>query len=235
MKKVISTLTILLMVVSASAQEAKTLDFSTGVDLYSRYVWRGLQFSSAPNIQPYATLTWKNLSLMGWGSYATSQNYAEFDLFLSYNLKGVTLSLNDYYSEDETDLTSNDYSEWGDTLTSHLIEFSASYQLPIEKFPLKILASTFVYGADLNSENKQNYSSYIELAYPFTAGDYELELFSGYALNEGYYSTSSSFVNVGFKATRAIKITETFEIPFNTSLVLNPANDDVFFVVGFSF
>jgi hypothetical protein len=237
MKRVLFLLTSFLFASQLFAQEnesEKKIDFSTNIDFYSRYVWRGLQYSNAPNIQPYATLTWKNLSLMGWGSYATSKDYAEIDFFLTYSNKGFEICLNDYYSQDDATPENSDYTEWGDTLTSHLIEASVSYQLPFEKFPLQLLASTFIYGADdLNEDKKQNYSTYFEIKYPLKSGDYDIELFAGgTTTHNGFYGSKASLVNVGINASRTIKITDSFEIPFTTSLTYNPNSKDIYFVIG---
>jgi len=216
------------------AQDKSNYELSTGVDVCSRYIWRGLMFSDAPNIQPYMSVSWKGLTLMGWGSYATSKNYAEIDAFLSYKTHGLSINVNDYFSENEQDLRSSNYTQWHDTLTAHLIETSIDYVLPIEQFPLKLTASVFVYGADLNTQKKQNYSTYFEACYPIKKGDYDVSLFAGATTKRGYYASDAGFVNVGVKASRNIKITDTFSIPLGSSIIYHPQNKVIFFVVSLS-
>lgn len=218
-----------------SQEESSKLNFNTGADLYSRYVWRGLSFSESPNIQPYMELSWKGFSLMTWGSYALADKYAEIDLFLSYSTGGFTLNIFDYFSEDESDFSATSYKEWRDTLTNHLVEASAVYQLPIEKFPISLTASVFLYGADLDENNNQNYSTYFELSCPFILKNHECSVFLGATAKSGYYADGAGIVNLGLSAVRDIIITDNFSVPFSTSIIFHPYNNDVFFIAGISF
>ena len=226
---------IMICLSSVHGQEESKTSFGAGVDVNSRYVWRGLLFSDAPNIQPYMSLGLGNFTAMAWGSYATSNNYAEIDLFLSYNVGAVTFNLNDYYSEDEKNMSANDYTQWTDSITTHLIEASIVYTIPSEKFPLSLTASTFIYGADLDANKEQNYSTYLEASYPFKIDDYDLSVFCGGTLSNGYYADGAGLVNLGMSSSRSLKITETFSVPLNLSLIFHPKNKDVFFVAGVSF
>ncbi|MFZ2431057.1 MAG: hypothetical protein WAW57_07920, partial [Lutibacter sp.] len=60
MKTFKRTLLLLITIASIStinAQEEPKTKFDVGVDFASRYVWRGLEFSDSPAVQPYAELT----------------------------------------------------------------------------------------------------------------------------------------------------------------------------------
>lgn len=236
-KNTIISLSLWVIFCSTNAQDAAQpqVDLSTGVDIYNRYVWRGLLFSDSPNVQPYMSLTWKGFNAMAWGSYALSKNYAEVDLFLSYTTHNFTIMLGDYYAENELNMASTSYMEWKDTLTPHLIEAAVMYQLPIDKFPLSITGSVFIYGADLDENNDPNYSTYFEISYPFTLSQQDCSIFIGGTTGSGYYATDAAIVNAGIKATRNIKITDAFSVPLNTSVTFHPYNKDVFFLVGISF
>lgn len=235
MKKIILTLIFCVVALLSKAQEEKSISFETGFDIYSRYVWRGLLFSDAPNIQPYMSLSWKNFTIMGWGSYSTSKSYAESDLFLSWSADWLTINLNDYYSEDEEDLSSVDYFDWKRSSTGHLIEAGIVIDGTEKNIPLLFTASTLIYGADLDSDNNQNYSSYFELKHPFTINEHELAVYAGGTINSGYYSDDAAIVNIGVESTYKIKINEDFSIPFITSFIVNPDNGDLFIVLGISF
>jgi len=100
MKKFVLFISLCLISVGSMGQEESNVSFDAGVDFYSRYVWRGLLFTDAPSIQPYMSLTKGGFTIMAWGSYATSKNYAYIDLFLSYTTGGLTINLNDYFTED---------------------------------------------------------------------------------------------------------------------------------------
>ena len=49
-----------------------------------------------------------------------------------------------------------------------------AYTLPVEKFPLSIAWYTMFAGADKDDKGRQNYSSYVELNYPFSVKSVDL-------------------------------------------------------------
>ena len=69
MKTIKRTLLLLIALCSIStinAQEEPNTKFDVGVDFASRYIWRGLEFSDSPAVQPYAELTSGNFTLEGY-------------------------------------------------------------------------------------------------------------------------------------------------------------------------
>lgn len=229
-----AVLVFFLVALLSEAQEKTKVDLNVGLDVVSRYVWRGLQFSDSPNLQPYASLSYGGLSLTGFGSYATSKSYAEVDWIASYAVGGLTFSVMDFFNEEE-DLTMNDYFNWKRSSTAHLVESSVAYELPMEKMPLVVTASVLVYGADLNQNLNQNYSTYFELLYPFSFKDYSLSAFVGATANKGYYADKPSFVNTGVSMVRRIEVSDRFSFNLNSTIVVNPKAEDVFFIVGLTF
>ena len=218
----------------AIAQEENTnskvsVDYS--VDFVSRYLWRGLLFNGNPNIQPTISLTAGDFSFGSWASYGVSQNYAEVDLFASYTKGSFSFTIYDYYNEDETDLAAVDYFHWKRKTTGHMLEGTIAWA-GTEKFPLSITAAVFFYGNDRDANLDQNYSTYLELGYPVKIGNYNFDLFLGGTLNEGLYHTDPNIVNVGFKTTKEIEFSDKFKLPVSATFVVNPAKEDVFFVVG---
>jgi len=219
-----------------SQEEEKTsYSFDFGADLMSRYVWRGLLYSPAVNAQPWMVFTKGNLSVGAWGSYALGNYYAEADFYISYAAGPVTISINNYYSEDETDMTAVNYFNFKSGQTGHYFEGSLAYTLP-ENFPLTITAATFFYGADYDYvADKNYYATYLELAYPFKFSETDCNAFIGGTVNEGIYAAKAAIVNMGLKASKSIKISNEFELPVSASLVINPYAEDIFFVFGFHF
>ncbi len=235
MKRLLIALLFVIPLSSMQAQESSSPDLSLGCDVNSRYVWRGLSFCDAPSIQPYLALTAGGFSAMVWGSYATSKNYAEVDLFLSYTVKNFTIGFSDFFNEDETNFKLYEYSDWDKTTTAHLGESYLNYVLPVESFPLVITASMLVYGYDLDVNGKNNYSTYFELKYPFTFKEYSLYGTLGAVPEEGFYADKGGLVNVSLGVSKNIEITDKFSVPLNTALTYNPNANDIFFVVGISF
>ncbi|MFT3739344.1 MAG: hypothetical protein QM786_11345 [Breznakibacter sp.] len=221
--------------IPAVAQESSKSAVSVGCEFNSRYVWRGLLFSGAPNLQPYVQYSKGGFAAMAWGSYATTGGYAETDLFLSYTVGNLTIGVNDYFSEDEFDMASTDFTEWKRDSTSHLVEAVLTYEALAGRFPLTLTASVMAYGNDLDEKGGQNYSTYMEVAHPFTHGDYDFLWFVGGTFNKGYYADQAALVNLGLKTTYKLKITESFSLPVSTSVIVHPYNRDIFMVVGVAF
>lgn len=220
---------------SLKAQEPDTtskLTLDVNADLVSRYIWRGLPSSLAPNIQPSVTLGCKNFSAQIWGSYGISQPYAEFDMNLSYTMGAFTLSLWDYYvNADEA--TTTHYFNFSDT-TLHSIEGSLTFN-GTEGFPISITLATYLWGDDKDEAGDNYYSTYLELGYERNTGETNLKLFAGGTFGEGYYASKATMVNLGFTATRDLQLTEKTALPLTGSVIVNPDAKSVYLVFGITF
>lgn len=206
---------------NAVAQEKKCkfpFKLNVGVDLMSRYVWRGMDYGNSPSIQPTLSFGLGNFELGYWGAIALTNNYLESDLYLKYSLKGFSLTVTDYYIPAlATDLNDTRYSyckspseiEFDTTsgvnltkYTSHSIEATLQYKGP-EKFPISVLVGTYVYGNDKTSGDsiftethklqslkfKNRYSTYVELGYSFAIKEFNFDAFVGATPFSSVYST----------------------------------------------
>jgi len=214
-----------------------SLSFSFDADLVSRYIWRGLPLELHANIQPYASVNYKNFTLGAWGSYALSNPYAEADIYLSYDLDAFTFTVSDYYNEDETDMSFSDYFQYSDkdtTVTPHSLEGQITFN-GTENLPLSLTVATFFYGNDRNENNKNCYSTYIELGYEHTLGENTLSYFLGGTVAKGLYAEKAAIVNLGLKATRDMVISEKTSLPVSAAFILNPDAKDIYFVFSLTF
>lgn len=245
MKKLIVVLSSFLLALPAIGQEADNSSkgsLNVSVDVVSRYVWRGLLYDHSPNIQPTLSYTYGGFSVGSWASYGISNQYAEIDLFASYTKGPLTFLLYDYYYETETDLQANDYFNYKNKTTVHLLEGSVFYTGE-EAFPIKLTAALFFYGLDKKANGDQAYSSYFEVGYPFKVADQSLDFFIGGSPTEGgFYHTSSKITstdpnifNLGVSTTKELKISDSFKLPVKATLSINPAAEDIFFVVAMTF
>jgi len=212
-----------------------SLTFSFNGDLVSRYLWRGTLLSPNPNIQPYASLSYKGLTFGAWASYGISTPYAETDLYLSYSVGPLTLTVNDYYTASDDDLPSFNYLNYKKNETIHSFEGVIGYEGP-ESFPISITAATIFGGADdYDGDGDNDFSTYLEVAYNAEVSGVPIKLFIGGTPQKGLYSDAANIVNIGISATKTLKVNDSFEIPVFTSLVLNPNSEDLFFVFGITF
>lgn len=229
-------LPLLVFPLSMAAQDDKSkFDIEGNVGVVSRYVWRGQLLSDAANIQPEITFSYGGLSLSGFGSYGLGKNFAEVDWTLSYEWKGLTLMLCDYYNEEESDMSENDYFDFNRSSTAHLIETCLQYELPFEKFPLQLTAGVMIFGDDLNVNQRQNHSTYFEVAYPFQYKDFSLTAFVGGTGNRGCFADEAAIVNTGISVDWPFVLNERYSLGLSTSFVVNPCAGDAFFVAGITF
>lgn len=200
-------------------------------DIVSRYYWRGLLYCASPNVQPSLTYTNNGFSVGTWASMGLSERYSEVDLYLSYTKGAFTFMLYDYFCEDENDLTSTDYFNWKNSLTGHQLEATIIFG-DTEKFPFTVTAATFFYGADKDDDGDNCYSTYFEVMYPFQICNHDVNVFIGGTPASGLYHNGANVVNMGFSASHTIDITPSFKIPITGTFAVNPAAEDVFFILG---
>lgn len=241
MKKVLFTLLLICAMFTMNRVQASSntsedsLTFNLNADVVSRYLWRGLLLSPNPNIQPYASIAYKGLTFGAWGSYGTSTNYAESDLYLSYTAGQLTFTVNDYYTASDDSLQNFNYFNFKKSETLHALEGSITYAGP-ESFPISLTAATFFGGIDdYDGDGKNDYSTYLEVAYTAQVSGVPVKLFVGGTPKKGLYSDKSGLVNVGITATKSLKVNDDFEIPVFTSISVNPSTKDLFMVFGITF
>lgn len=216
---------------SLSAQQQTTrnralspVTIDAGVDLVSRYIWRGQEYGESPALQPSLSATWKGVTLGAWGSYKTSgAGWQETDLFISKELGPLTFEIWDYWSFSDT--LETDFFNYKKRTTSHLLEAQMLLSGG-ETIPLNFLASYFFYGADPDK------SIYLEVQSLCTAGATELEFFAGFQPKGSYYGTEGSFVNVGCSAIRNLRVTSSWEVPLKISLISNPNRKSLYLTAG---
>ncbi len=215
MKKIYALL--VLVVLTVSTFSAKAQEWSTGMDIYSSYIWRGSKFGTGPALQPYVDFTTGGLSVGAWGSVsAGSAESLEMDLYAGYSFDfGLSLTVTDYYFGVDP-VSENGWLD-GD---SHLIEPMLSYG--VGGFSLTA-AQMFTTSFDVDD-------TYLEVAYGFGAVDLAV------GLGNGLYTTDGSFTvcNVSLSTGKEIEITDKFTLPVSGSVTLNPSTGGFFIAVGVS-
>jgi hypothetical protein len=245
------------------AEKDNTASLNFGADIMSRYIWRGIDFGNSPAIQPNIYLSWRGLNIGAWGSYSFGPyrammndsvsvnmgNYTEMDLYVSYSYKWFTLMFFDFFIPNSLDanytgIQKYQYFNYDYKTTGHTFEVSLTFTGP-QKFPLKIFAGTLVYGDDKAKDtlgkyrdvNKNNYSTYLELAYPVSLKKIiDLNFFiGGTPFGGSWYGPKAGFTNIGLTAKKVIPITKSYGIPVQVSLIANPTAQKLFLVFGITF
>lgn len=212
------------------------------MDLVSSYIWRGV-YEAGPSLQPGLTLGIGNFTIAAWGSVDfTSSSYKEADLMLSYRLKNITFHLKDLYDEgsasDRNPQISRNYFHFG-TDSPHRIEAGIEWQVS-RKVPITLSWYTILFGArDVDTRGRRCYSSYVEVAYPFTVKTIDLKTGVGAApwktAGEGGakgFAVKNVFINAG--KLWAVKSMGSFRIGLFTHLSWCPLKEDMNCVGGIS-
>lgn len=241
-------------------EKAPTLNL--GADIMSRYIWRGYDYGNSPAIQPNIYFSWRGLNIGAWGSYSFAGhtamlndtttvdmgNYTEMDLYISYTFKWFTIMAFDFYTANPLDpnytgLKEFQYYNFNNKTTGHALELSLAFEGP-EAFPIKFFAGTLVYGNDKAKDStgeyanpdKQNFSTYLELAYPVTFKKIDLTFFAGGTPFGGsWYGPDAGVINAGLTAKKEIPITSSYSLPVQVSLITNPAAQKIYLTFGISF
>ena len=199
-------------------EEKSKASFDIGADFASRYVWRGLEFSDSPAVQPYAELATGNFTLGIWASYETGGQVVgqEFDFYASYAFGPVSVGFIDYTFP--VDGASDGYF----MMQNHIGEATLSFD-GVDSFPLTIFIGANVYNDDDNS-------IYTELGYPFKVGGTGMRAFIAGG-NEMYTIDGDYKVNnFGLTASKDIKITDSFSLGASASAIFNPDTEDAYLV-----
>jgi hypothetical protein len=195
-----------------AAQETKSA-FSVGTDIVSNYIWRGSKFGKGPAIQPTVEFTAGKFTLGAWGSYCLSDQEApEADMYTSLSLGPVNLGLTDYYYPGNSFFNT----------AHHALEVNGSLGLGIFSFS----------GNWILNEGAGSTGNDLYFEAGFNTG--KVNLFAG--AGNGWYTPNGRFnvCNLGLSSAKDIKITESFSVPLTGSLILNPAAEQLYIVIGFS-
>lgn len=239
-RKLVSLFFGLVIAISAHAQDEAEGPFSFGADLESRYIWRGINLGgSSPSIQPSVAISKGGFELGFWGAYqlgASTSVVAEADWYVSYTIADVvTLGVTDYFFPVEG--ARNKYFSYDNDITGHVIEPFVS--ISSDKFPVSLMVAVNVYGADKKSDDSgdQAYSSYLEATYAKTIGGVDFSAFAGFAFGANgqfYTNEANGFTNLGIGLEKAVKITDSFELPMHAKVIVNPERENIYFVFGIS-
>jgi hypothetical protein len=222
----------IVMIASAMAVNAQDkVETTVAADVVNQYIWRGQDLGDV-SLQPTLGLGYKGFSLTAWGNVGLSDkdDTKEFDLTAAYSVGGFNIGVTDYWFN-----TPNEkYFQYASHKTSHVFEANIGYDFG----PVALQWFTNFAGNDgQNKDIKRAYSSYAELSAPFTLGGCGWTAAIGavpYATS--FYSAASGFAvtNISLKATKDIKITDSFSVPVFAGVAANPSNEKAYLLFGFT-
>ena len=231
MKKIAIFALGLVMNMTTYAQDK--VETTIAADFVSQYIWRGLDLGDV-SIQPTLGVGYKGLSLTAWGNVglSNSSDTKEFDLTLSYTIGGFNIGITDYWFNLGLD-PENRYFKYDAHGTNHLFEANIGYDFGFASLQWY---TNFAGNDGLNKDGKRAYSSYVEANIPFKLVKVDWTATAGvvpYA-TDLYGTTGFAVTNLALKATKDIKIIDSFSIPIFGQVVANPCSQKAYLVLGFT-
>ena len=231
MKKII--LLMMGLVAGATAHAEDGVETTVAADMVSRYIWRGLDAGSTA-IQPTLGVGYKGLSLTAWGSYGVTDpdDTKEFDLTLGYSVGGFNIGITDYWFSVGGDPEGR-YFKYDAHATNHIFEATIGYDFGLASLQWY---TNFAGNDGLNKDGKRAYSSYVEANVPFILATVDWTATVGAVpfATDFYGTTGFAVTNLALKATKDIKVTDSFSIPVFGQIAANPCTQKAYLVFGFT-
>ena len=238
MKKIVLMAMMIATGINATAQEEVTTNAGVGVettmssDIVSSYIWRGQDLGNV-SLQPTLGIGYKGLSLTAWGSVGLSESAdtKEFDLTLGYTYGGLNLGVTDYWFNAGQDPDAR-YFKYDAHGTNHIFEANIGYDFG---FASAQWFTNFA-GNDYKENGKRAYSSYLEVVVPFKLSAIDWTATAGAVpFSSPLYATEGFAVtNLALKATKEIKVTDTFAVPIFAQIAANPCSQKAYLFFGFT-
>ena len=231
MKKIVLMAMMIATGMSATAQDE--IETTIGGDVVSSYIWRGQDLGDAA-LQPTFGVGYKGLSLTAWGSYGlvNPADTKEFDLTLAYTIGGLNIGITDYWFSDmiggDPDGRYFLYNAHG---TNHVFEANIGYDFGVASLQW---FTNFAGNDGTNKDGDRAYSSYVEAVVPFKLASVDWTATAGAVpfATTSYNTTGFAVTNLSLKATKEIKVTDSFSIPVFGQVVGNPCSQYAYLVFG---
>ena len=229
MKKIFVFATGLVMSMTAFAQDE--IETMIGGDIVSSYIWRGQDLGNV-SLQPTLGIGYKGLSLTGWGSTGLSDptDTKEFDLTLAYAIGGLNIGIADYWFNAGLD-SKNRYFKYDAHGTNHVFEANIGYDFGLASLQWY---TNFAGNDGANKDGKRAYSSYMEVVVPFKLATVDWTATAGAVpFATDFYGTSGfAITDLSLRATKDIKVTDSFSIPIFGQVTANPCTQKAYLVLG---
>ena len=238
MKKIVLFAMGLLLSGTALAQDM--VETTINADFVNEYIWRGLKCGDV-SVQPTLVVDYKGLSLTAWGSHGLSNkdDVKELDLTLAYSIGGFNIGITDYWFSEGLDPDAR-YFKYDAHGTNHLFEANIGYDFgSLKGFAIPVVLqwyTNFAGNDGLNKSGKRAFSSYFEASVPFRLATVDWTATAGvvpYATTT-YGTTGLAVTNLTLRATKEIRVTDSFSIPIFGQLTGNPCSQKAYLVLGFT-
>ena len=226
----------MMLVASATAIAQDEIETTISADVVSSYIWRGQDLGSV-SLQPTLGVGYKGLTLTAWGSTGLTNpdDTKEFDLTLAYTIGGLNIGITDYWFNKGGLDPEGRYFKYDAHGTNHVFEANIGYDFGLASIQWY---TNFAGNDGVNKDGDRAYSSYAEASVPFKLASVDWTATAGVIpwATSFYNGWTSGFAvtNLSLKATKDIKITDSFSIPVFGQIAANPCSQRAYLVFGFT-
>ena len=221
------------MVLGGTALAQEEIETTISGDIVSSYIWRGQDLGDV-SLQPTLGIGYQGLSLTAWGNVGLSNaaDTKELELTLSYTMGGINIGVTDYWTNAGGDPQAR-YFKYNAHATNHVFEANIGYDFGFASLQWY---SNFAGNDGMNNDGDRAYSSYFEVNAPFKLATVDWTATAGAVpfATDYYGTTGFAVTNLALKATKEIKITDTFSVPVFGQVVANPCSQKAYLVLGFT-
>ena len=214
-------------------REGPEVGLTIKADFVNEYIWRGLKCGDVA-VQPTFGVDYNGLSLTAWGSYGltNSADLKEFDLTLAYAVGGFNIGITDYWFSEGLDPDAR-YFKYDAHGTNHLFEANIGYDFGVASLQW---FTNFAGNDGTNNDGKRAYSSYVEASVPFKLAAVDWTATAGAVpfATTSYGTSGFAVTNLSLRATKDIRVTDSFSIPIFGQLTGNPCSQKAYLVLGFT-
>ena len=221
------------LILSSTTLAQDKVETTISGDIVSSYIWRGQDLGSV-SLQPTFGIGYRGLSLTAWGSVGLTDpsDTKEFDLTLGYTIGGLNIGVTDYWFNTGLDPDGR-YFKYDAHGTNHLFEANIGYDFGIASLQW---FTNFAGNDGTKQDGNRAYSSYMEVVVPFKLSAIEWTATAGAVpFATDFYGTNGFAVtNLSLRATKDIKVTDSFSIPIFGQVTVNPCSQKAYIVLGFT-
>ena len=221
------------LMLSSTALAQDKVETTLTADFVNEYIWRGQKLGDVA-VQPTFGVDFKGLSLTAWGSYGLTNkdDVKEFDLTLGYAIGGLNIGLTDYWFSAGLDPDGR-YFKYNAHGTNHVFEANIGYDFGAVALQWY---TNFAGNDGTNKDGKRAYSSYVEASVPFKLAAVDWTATAGAVpfATTSYGTSGFAVTNLSLRATKDIRVTDSFSIPVFGQLTGNPCSQKAYLVLGFT-
>ena len=129
---------LLITAMAANAEESlKESPFSASLELSTKYMWRGIEYGTAPTLFPMIGYNTHGFNAFAMGGYAIDGSHQEVDLGVSYTASEFTVGVSDYYYPSSVG-EKDQYFKLSNRETGHWVEAYATWAGTLEQTKMQM-------------------------------------------------------------------------------------------------